>query len=419
MTLRSLLDRCARAEARGRAATAAWRIALLGLVGVSVALFAERAGYDLPFLRLPQIEEGAGIADRVIGYIAISTAGLVQGGVLAAIVVGIAFLARVFLGWWMRRSPAALASRIDAAMSTERFSAALEATGLLAPIVEREALAEPPSASLFARRGARTRRFLTLLALALVLVVAVLPGVAPGGEGDAPVLGAPDPGQKENKLRLSLSGPHGEVAPRGPILLAVVGETSVPPQRDLDLQTTFVLDDQIHIESGESLFMPAGAPGQDTLQFDIAGALPELKVGKHRVYALAGGARSNLWIFEVKADQGGGGGGGEEEKKEPKQEPKPQQQGGALPEQRPRFVEPLVREGEKVKKRARVPIEVPGGGSPRKSTLEEAWPEMERRKEAALNRAGLSPASRELVRTYFDSLRPPAEAPPEKEDGGK
>ena len=94
--------------------------------------------------------------------------------------------------------------------------------------------------------------------------------------------------------------------------------------------------------------------------------------------------------------------------------PGPPEQGGALPEQRPRFVEPLVREGEKVEKRARVPIEVPGGGAPREASLDEAWPEMERRKEAALNRTGLSPAARELVRTYFDSLKPPA-----KKESGK
>jgi len=407
MTLRSLLDRCARADARGRAAATAWRIALLGLVGIAVALFAERAGYDLPFLRLPRIDPDAGIADRVIGYVAISTAGLLQGAALAALVIGFAFLARAFLGWWLRRSPAAVAARIDRAMATERFSAALEATGPLAPLCEREALAAPPGPALFAWRGARRQRFLALLALALLLVVAILPGVAPGDDGDAPVLGAPDPGQKDNRLRLSLSGPHGKVKPRGPILLAVVGETSVPPRRDLDLPTTFVLDDVIEIESGKSLFMPAGAPGQDTVQFDIAAALPELKPGKHRVHALAGGARSNVWIFEVEG-QPGGGGGGEEKKKEPDKKPKPKpEQGGALPELRPKFVEPLVREGDKVEKLARVPIEVPGGGSPRKSTLEEAWPELQRRKEAALNRAGLSPAARELVRTYFDTLKPP------------
>ena len=52
---------------------------------------------------------------------------------------------------------------------------------------------------------------------------------------------------------------------------------------------------------------------------------------------------------------------------------------------------------------------MPGGGAPRESSLEEAWPELERRKEAALNRSGLSPAARELVRRYFEELRPAEE----------
>jgi hypothetical protein len=409
MTLRSLLVRSARAEARGRAAAAAWRIALLGLLGVAVALFLERAGFDVPYLRLPKVRAGAGMADRVLGYIAISTAGLIQGAVLGGAVVAVAALARAVLGFALRRSPAVVAARLDAVLGTERFSAALEAEGPLAPLVEREALQEPPGEQVLApRRGSRGQRILALLALALVLLVAVLPGVAPGQDGDAPVLGAPDPGQQDNLLKLSLVGPTGDLKPNSPILLTVKGETTSPPHHDLELPTTFVLDEQIPIESGQALFMPAGAPGADEIRFDLGGALPPLKAGEHRVVAMAGGARSNVWIFRIEGESGGGG-GGEEEKPEPRKKPQPKpQQGGALPEQRPRFVEPLVREGEKVEKRARVPIEVPGGGAPREASLEEAWPEMQRRKEAALNRAGLSPAARELVRTYFDSLKPPA-----------
>jgi len=386
---------------------AAWRIALLGLIGVAVALFLERAGFDTPLFRLPKIRPGAGIADRVVGYVAISTAGLVQGAVLGAAVLALALAARAALGVLLRRAPAGVAARLDSVLRTERFSAALEAEGPLAPLVEREALSDPPGPQVLAGgRSTRLQRFLTLLALALVLVVAVLPGVAPGQDGSAPVLGAPDPGQKENLLSLTLVGPTGDLDPGAPILLSVKGETTAPPSRDLELPTTFVLDDQIRIESGQALFMPAGAPGEDEIRFDLGGALPPLKPGEHRVYALAGGARSNIWVFRVEGESGGGG-GGQDEKEEPEKQPKPDpQQGGALPEQRPRFVEPLVREGEKVEKRARVPIEVPGGGSPKKSSLEEAWPELERRKEAALNRTGLSPAARELVRTYFDSLKP-------------
>ena len=75
---------------------------------------------------------------------------------------------------------------------------------------------------------------------------------------------------------------------------------------------------------------------------------------------------------------------------------------------RPKYIEPLVREDEKkkIEKLAKVPIEVRGGGAPEERSLEEAWPELERRKEAALNRPGLSPAARQLVREYFERLRP-------------
>ena len=75
-------------------------------------------------------------------------------------------------------------------------------------------------------------------------------------------------------------------------------------------------------------------------------------------------------------------------------------------EWRPKFVEPLVRDGERVKKNAKVPIEVPGGGAPAPRPLDEAWPELERRREAALDRPGLSPAARKLVKEYFDRLKP-------------
>ena len=74
---------------------------------------------------------------------------------------------------------------------------------------------------------------------------------------------------------------------------------------------------------------------------------------------------------------------------------------------KPKFVEPLVKGDETKKKMAKVPIEVPeGGGGPQEKPLDEAWPELERRREEALNRPGLSPAARKLVREYFDLLRP-------------
>ena len=63
-------------------------------------------------------------------------------------------------------------------------------------------------------------------------------------------------------------------------------------------------------------------------------------------------------------------------------------------------------EKQKIEKLAKVPIEVRGGGAPEERSLEEAWPELERRREAALDRPGLSPAARQLVREYYEQLRP-------------
>ena len=68
-----------------------------------------------------------------------------------------------------------------------------------------------------------------------------------------------------------------------------------------------------------------------------------------------------------------------------------------------------MQEGEKVKKLARVPIEAEGAGGPVSRSLDEAWPELERRKEEALRRPGLSPAARDLVRRYYERLRPEEE----------
>ncbi|MHC4939533.1 MAG: hypothetical protein ACYTHK_11235 [Planctomycetota bacterium] len=408
--MRDWLSRQARAEAWGRSALWAGRFALVGTVGIALALFAERAGFDLPWLKLPTIGSGEGLLYRVLGWFVISTAGLLQAAVLVAAVLATAFVLRFALGPVLKRRPGAVARQIDERLRTERFSAALEAQGPFRPLVEREALTGlPPDGLLAPHRGRRRLRFLNLLALALVFVIAILPGTAPGADGDAPVLGAPDPGQRENRLKLTLTGPSGALQPNDPIMLELLGETTKPPSRDLELPVFFVLDETVRVDAGQALFLPAGADGQDSLEADLGAMLPPLKPGEHTVYALAGGARSNKWKFRIEGDNGGGGQNDKQPKKQQKKKPKPEHGGAALPPARPRFVEPLVREGEKVEKRARVPIEVPGGGAPRESSIEEAWPELERRKEAALNRSGLSPAARELVRRYFEELRPAEE----------
>jgi hypothetical protein len=85
----------------------------------------------------------------------------------------------------------------------------------------------------------------------------------------------------------------------------------------------------------------------------------------------------------------------------------PEPQGGGPQDSKPKFVEPLVKGEDQVRKKAKVPIEVPeGGGGPQEKPIDEAWPELLRRREEALNRPGLSPAARKLVREYFELLRP-------------
>ncbi|MEM8884884.1 MAG: hypothetical protein AAGD14_12500 [Planctomycetota bacterium] len=405
--MREFLSRQARSEAGGRAALWAGRIALVGVTATAVTLFLDRAGFDVPWFQLP--DSGATPLQRLFGWFAISTAGLAQTALVVGVVLAVAFFLRVLMVPLLRRRPAVIALALDRRMQTERFSAALEADGPFRPLVERAALAQmPPDGFLRPHRGRKRVRFLLTLALALVFVIAVMPGVAPGAPGDAPVLGTPDPGQKDNLLELILTGPTRPLKPGEPIELGLQARTSRPPTRDLELPVYFVLDDEIRIPAERALFFPAGVQGEDDLIFDLARNLPPLEAGEHTVYAMAGGGRSNVWKFTIEGD--GGGGGQDEQEEEQQQEPEGgQEQPKAMPEARPRYVEPLVREGEKVEKKARVPIEVPGGGAPREASIDEAWPELERRREAALNREGLSPSARELVRKYFDSLRPAEE----------
>lgn len=420
MTVLDILARQARSEAQGRAASWAWRFALVGVVFVAVVLFCERAGLQLPgfnvLFRLVAAPDGDGAFLSVLGWVAISLDGLTQAGFLVGGVLAAGIVLRFVLVPVLRRSAGATAALLDRRLSTDVFESALEADGPFGPLVAKDAVKVAPAEGfLRGREGRRRQRALMTVALALVVAIALLPGVSGASEGSAPVDGAPDPGQRENLLRLALSGPTFLLKQGSRIPLELLGETSEPPSRDLDLAVEFVLDDEHRIDPNVALFFPAGARGVDSLPFDLGKALPELAAGDHSIYATAGGARSNVFEFRIEGEEGGGGKGPEEKKDEEKPPPPPQGNGGApLPEARPRFVEPLIRDGEKVRKRARVPIEVQGGGAPRASTLEEAWPDMERRKEAALNRPGLSPSARELVRRYFDSLRPPEEKGTEK-----
>ncbi|MHC4224245.1 MAG: hypothetical protein ACYSX0_14295 [Planctomycetota bacterium] len=406
MTIRALLDRHSRLHARGRALRLKGRVALCGVTLIALLLLLARMGLHLPILWMPQLGEIPGFAGMVFGFLAFSLAGLVQGALLIAVVLFLAQLVRWAASRFLRRGPGQIAATLDRKLGTDRYSAALQGTGPLAEVVERTATSSPlPDDALLPQRAGRGQRWLTRGAIALVLLVALTPGTAPGGEGPAPVAGVPAQEQEESPLQLKLLGGRRLFGPDEEITLHVVAEAVDPPDHDFDLKVRMVIDDQ-ELATGRRLFIPAGAPGQDAIPVDLRELVKKLKPGEHRAVARAGDLESNEFVFTIEAPPEG-----EDNAESPsgaqQPEPQPQQGGGSSrPEWQPKFVEPLVREGEKVKKRARVPIEVPGGGAPSEKTLDQAWPELERRKEAALNRPGLSPHTRKLVRDYFDRLRP-------------
>jgi hypothetical protein len=411
MTFRALLAHHARIRARSRAARVAGRVVLVGGTLVACALFLERAGFGVPGLHLPGLPESDGTADRWIGWVAVSLAGLLQGAALLLVVFTIALFVRLG-GARLRPRPARVAGDLDRILGTDRFTAALEGRGRLAPLVARRAVDQPPPDDALGRRPSRFwRRWLRRFIVALVLVVALAPGTAPGAEGDALVAGRPDEGRDEEPLQLKLVWDRRLFLPREPIPVEVVAEAAFAPPSDLDLPVRIVIDDGPEIDAQASLFLAAGAPGEDAVTLDLRELVEKLEPGEHRAVARAGDAESNAYIFRIDPSGDGGGGGDRPPPLSPPQ-PKPRPEGGAGAQKlKPKYIEPLVREDErkKIEKLAKVPIEVRGGGAPEEQSLEEAWPELERRKEAALNRPGLSPAARQLVREYFERLRPEKE----------
>ena len=237
-------------------------------------------------------------------------------------------------------------------------------------------------------------------AVLLVLLVALSPGSAGGEPGPAPAPG--QRGHDRRALQLRLLGEDRTFFPGQAVPVHVVIEAPFAPERDLMLQVSLEIDDGPAYATDRHLFLAAGAPGEDAAVLDLRAFAGELAPGDHVAVALAGDARSNEYRFRI-------------DPPDPKDPPdgdksgkKPQPKGpdkGPDPERDPKFVEPLVRAGDKVKKLARVPIEVPGR-APQEKSLKEAWPELQRRKEAALKRAVLSPHARQLVFEYFERLRP-------------
>ncbi|MCK6461961.1 MAG: hypothetical protein L6Q95_18930, partial [Planctomycetes bacterium] len=213
-------------------------------------------------------------------------------------------------------------------------------------------------------------------------------------------------GRQEGEVVLRLIGTKQVVDPRLPVPVQVIVESSVSPARDVTLPISMRIDGERDHETGATLFLPAGAPGQDAVGLDLRPFIEDLAPGEHVAVARAGLLESNEYRFRIEGPSGGES-ESPESKPPPEPPPVPQPQGGGPQEAKPRFVEPLVKGEDQVTKKAKVPIEVPeGGGAQQEKPIEEAWPELERRREEALNRPGLSPAARKLVREYFERLRP-------------
>jgi len=405
MAIDQLLSAHARERAAARAGRLARRLVLVGGALVALALFLERAGVDVPLLRLPGLPPAGGV-ERVFHFVAVSIAGLVQGVALLVALFLLAAAVRFVAPLLLRPPLADVARAADRALETDRFCAALEARGPLAPRVEREALERPPPADLFRLRRARAgSRWLRRAVVALVLLVALMPGRAPAEEG-GPLSMPPEGGTEEHPLVLRLVGERDVFAPGRPVPVYVILEATRAPLVDLTLAATLAIDDGAAMPTGATLFVPAGAPGQDAAALDLRAYVADLAPGDHVAVAYAGELESNPYRFRIEPPPDG-------ESENPESEPPPTPPppapgaGGGPEETKPKYVEPLVRGDDQVRKKAKVPIEVPeGGGGQQERPLDEAWPELERRREEALNRPGLSPAARKLVREYFERLRP-------------
>ena len=408
MSITELLQNVERRRATTRARQVSFLVALWGAVGVGVLLFLLRLGVRVPGLALLELEREALSLARVFDYVAVSIAGLIQGAAMMLVVFVVSFCVRRFAAPAFRRRRGETARDIDTHLECDRYSAALEARGAFRTLVEKRALANAPPKDILAGRGpGRLRSWLLRFAVLLALAVALMPGTAAAGSDPDEKGEEPTKGKTEQPLELRLVGPGGRYDSDEPIHLQAVLEARSILERDFQERVVIVLDKEKTFATNKTLFLAAGAPGQDAVLFDLRELAKTLKPGKHEAVAHCGGLESNPYVFQINPGDGGGsGGGGDPNQEDPKS--KSGQGGGEKKDKNitPKFVKPLVREGETVKKRARVLTESRGGGAPQERSIKEAWPELERRKEAALKRPGLSPSARKLVREYFEKLRP-------------
>jgi len=401
--VRTLLAAEAGRKALARGRVSARRIVLVGGALIAVTLFLERLG----ILSVPWVG-GLGGEDRILAWFVVSIAGLVQGLLALLALFLLALLVRAAAPLFLKPPIPEVAREIDRVLETDRFSSALEAKGPLAALVERRASEEPPPAALFKIPSRRGERWLRRLVVLLVLLVALVPGKAPAAEGG--LVPQPEGGTEEGEVVLRLVGEKEIIPPGLPVPVQVILESGVSPVADFTFPVSIRIDGGEEHPTGATLFLPAGAPGQDAVGLDLEPLTKDLAPGDHVAVARAGLLQSNEYRFRIEGPEGGQSPSPvpkPDANPPPKPPPVPQQQGGGPQETKPKFVEPLVKGDDQVRKKAKVPIEVPeGGGGQQEKPIEEAWPELERRREEALNRPGLSPAARKLVREYFELLRP-------------
>ncbi len=388
---------------------------LVGGTLTAVLLFLERMGFDAPLVALPHLDATDPIWMRTAGIVVVTLTGLAQGLVLLLGVFLLGALVRFAMPHLGRRKAERTAAELGRQLHTDLYSAAVEGRGTAGELTLLRATRAAPAEDALVRPAlmrTRLRRWLARGVVVLVVLVALLPGNAGGAPGDRAALGGAPEGIRGLDATLRLSGPPQRTFATGeriPLRVRLGAPGRV--ERDLVGRIRFELDRGDEIVTEKTLLL-ADASRSDEAQVDLrdlirrAGGLPP---GEHEAVALWMTLRSNPYRFRID-----GGGAVTVPKPEPEGsnevvQPAPVPRPAPKADVRPVVVEPLVAEGETVRKRARVPVEVPDGGAPQERTLEQAWPELQRRKEAALRRPGLSPAARALLREYFNRLKPESE----------
>ncbi|MDH3590762.1 MAG: hypothetical protein OER88_02720, partial [Planctomycetota bacterium] len=341
--------------ARGRGVRWGRRVFLIGAVLLAGGLFLERAGFDVPGIALPVFSHATTTAEQILGTLFVSIAGLIQGLFWLGVLFVAGIVVRLIVSEW-RPPHARVAALLDRVLLTDRFAAAAEASGPLAGLAERGAVQSAPSPRLLRPKKRRRDRWLKYAAILAVLLVALSPGTASGDDGVAPMAGAPDAGSKEEPLRLMLRGDDATYPVGAPVPVDVSIEADDPMRDDFDEVVSLRIDGRTPRATAARLFLAAGAPGDDAVRLDLRNYTGALEPGEHEAVATAGALTSNVYRFTIEAP---GASPKRKPKPDPEAKPQPDPKGGKQnkPDYEEKFVEPLVQDGEKVKKKARVPVE--------------------------------------------------------------